>query len=83
MIEMNWCKSLQKAAAAMAFLASAQLACADEMSRILGAGCDGQYCSPAAAREQTIVSARNTRLAGGLAEVEKRYSAGLLQPRCA
>jgi hypothetical protein len=40
--------SLRSAAIALAIAAPVQLASADEMSTILGAGCEGQYCSPAA-----------------------------------
>jgi hypothetical protein len=54
MIDMTWRNSLRSVSAAVALLASAQLVSADEMSTILGAGCEGQYCTPAASSGNTF-----------------------------
>jgi hypothetical protein len=47
--------SFRSGAIALALAASVQLASADEMSTILGAGCEGPYCAPAANSGNTFL----------------------------
>ena len=48
MTDTTWRNSFRSGVIALAVAASVQLASADEMSTILGAGCEGPYCAPAA-----------------------------------
>ena len=94
MIEMTWRNSLPRAVAAVALLASAQLANADEMSTILGP-CDGQTCAPSpgntlsltqqgtsnsASAEQQALGSGYGNNAAGIAQTGDHNSVTLNQP---
>ena len=74
--------SFRSGVIALALAASVQLASADEMSTILGGGCEGQYCFPAANSGNTFIGLTQTggQNATGIAQTGNYNSVTLNQP---